>query len=153
MGAAGCTKACAAGGGRADACGTSRPRRYFREGFQRATADLVERELQRFERPEEIEIFFSAHGVPVSYVEQVRLRARSLRRINNKHMRIGGAKTGSDAACGRVLTAERESGVRCGMALAACVFWASASVAHPCLECARRRPLAHTAVRVSRGVG
>ena len=45
--------------------------RYFREGFQRATADLVERELQRFERPEEIEIFFSAHGVPVSYVEQV----------------------------------------------------------------------------------
>ena len=45
--------------------------RYFREGFQKATADLVERELQRFERPEEVEIFFSAHGVPVSYVEQV----------------------------------------------------------------------------------
>ena len=32
----------------------------------------MERELQRFERPEEVEIFFSAHGVPVSYVEQVR---------------------------------------------------------------------------------
>lgn len=48
------------------------PRRYFREGFQKATADMVERELQRFERPEEVEIFFSAHGVPVSYVEQAR---------------------------------------------------------------------------------
>ena len=47
-------------------------RRYFREGFQKATADLVQRELQRFERPGEVEIFFSAHGVPVSYVEQVR---------------------------------------------------------------------------------
>ena len=46
--------------------------RYFREGFQKATADLVERELQRFERPEEVELFFSAHGVPVSYVEQAR---------------------------------------------------------------------------------
>ena len=52
--------------------GWSRACRYFREGFQKATADLVERELQRFERPEEVEIFFSAHGVPVSYVEQVR---------------------------------------------------------------------------------
>ena len=53
--------------------------RYFREGFQKATADLVERELQRFERPEEVEIFFSAHGVPVSYVEQ----ARALDHISN----------------------------------------------------------------------
>ena len=53
-------------------------RRYFREGFQKATADLVQRELQRFERPEEVELFFSAHGVPVSYVEQVRPLARPL---------------------------------------------------------------------------
>ncbi len=72
-----CSEACAAGGGRADAFGPLRARRYFREGFQRATADLVERELQRFERPEEIEIFFSAHGVPVSYVEQARRGRRS----------------------------------------------------------------------------
>ena len=35
-------------------------------------AELIQRELQKFDRPENTEIFFSAHGVPVSYVEQVR---------------------------------------------------------------------------------
>lgn len=34
-------------------------------------AELIQRELQKFDRPEDTEIFFSAHGVPVSYVEQV----------------------------------------------------------------------------------
>ncbi len=34
-------------------------------------AELIEKELGKFDAPEEAEIFFSAHGVPVSYVEQV----------------------------------------------------------------------------------
>ena len=34
-------------------------------------AELIEKELQKFDSPEKTEIFFSAHGVPVSYVEQV----------------------------------------------------------------------------------
>lgn len=34
-------------------------------------AELIEKELQKFDHPERTEIFFSAHGVPVSYVEQV----------------------------------------------------------------------------------
>ena len=47
--------------------------RYFREGYLNAMAELIQRELQKFDRPEKTEIFFSAHGVPVSYVEQVHL--------------------------------------------------------------------------------
>ena len=35
-------------------------------------AELIQKELQKFDSPEKTEIFFSAHGVPVSYVEQVR---------------------------------------------------------------------------------
>ena len=34
-------------------------------------AELIEKELRKFDCPEDTEIFFSAHGVPVSYVEQV----------------------------------------------------------------------------------
>ncbi|KAJ1401163.1 Ferrochelatase, active site [Sesbania bispinosa] len=34
-------------------------------------ADLIEKELQSFSEPKEVMIFFSAHGVPVSYVEDV----------------------------------------------------------------------------------
>ena len=40
-------------------------------------AELIQRELQKFDRPEDTEIFFSAHGVPVSYVEQVHLAPTS----------------------------------------------------------------------------
>lgn len=43
---------------------------YQREGYIKAMADLIEKELQRFSEPNEAMIFFSAHGVPVSYVEQ-----------------------------------------------------------------------------------
>ena len=39
-------------------------------------AELIQRELQKFDSPEKTEIFFSAHGVPVSYVEQVGLCIR-----------------------------------------------------------------------------
>ncbi|XP_057466804.1 ferrochelatase-2, chloroplastic-like [Actinidia eriantha] len=42
---------------------------YQREGYIRSMADLIEKELQSFSRPEEVMVFFSAHGVPVSYVE------------------------------------------------------------------------------------
>ncbi|XP_047967650.1 ferrochelatase-2, chloroplastic [Salvia hispanica] len=42
---------------------------YQRQGYIRSMADLIEGELQNFSNPEEVMIFFSAHGVPVSYVE------------------------------------------------------------------------------------
>ncbi|KAK6116849.1 hypothetical protein DH2020_049415 [Rehmannia glutinosa] len=42
---------------------------YQREGYIKSMADLIEKELQIFPTPEETMIFFSAHGVPVSYVE------------------------------------------------------------------------------------
>lgn len=42
---------------------------YQREGYVRSMADLIEKELQSFSEPNEVMIFFSAHGVPVSYVE------------------------------------------------------------------------------------
>ncbi|XVE53919.1 hypothetical protein DITRI_Ditri03aG0040500 [Diplodiscus trichospermus] len=42
---------------------------YQRQGYIRSMADLIEKELGRFAKPEEVMIFFSAHGVPVSYVK------------------------------------------------------------------------------------
>ncbi|KMT17987.1 hypothetical protein BVRB_2g033330 [Beta vulgaris subsp. vulgaris] len=42
---------------------------YQREGYVKSMADLIEKELQSFSMPDEVMIFFSAHGVPVSYVE------------------------------------------------------------------------------------
>ncbi|XP_047940737.1 ferrochelatase-2, chloroplastic-like [Salvia hispanica] len=42
---------------------------YQREGYIKSMADLIEKELQTFPKPDEAMIFFSAHGVPVSYVE------------------------------------------------------------------------------------
>ncbi|PIN16851.1 Protoheme ferro-lyase (ferrochelatase) [Handroanthus impetiginosus] len=42
---------------------------YQREGYIKSMADLIEKELQMFPNPQEAMIFFSAHGVPVSYVE------------------------------------------------------------------------------------
>ncbi|KAL6556666.1 hypothetical protein OROGR_005954 [Orobanche gracilis] len=42
---------------------------YQREGYIKSMADLIGKELQNFPNPEETMIFFSAHGVPVSYVE------------------------------------------------------------------------------------
>lgn len=43
---------------------------YQREGYIKSMADLIERELEKFSDPKEVMIFFSAHGVPVSYVEE-----------------------------------------------------------------------------------
>ncbi|KAL8473360.1 hypothetical protein ACS0TY_030262 [Phlomoides rotata] len=46
------------------------PSWYQREGYIKATADLVQKELGKFDHPEEVMIFFSAHGVPLAYVEE-----------------------------------------------------------------------------------
>lgn len=42
---------------------------YQREGYIKSMADLIAKELETFSEPAEVMIFFSAHGVPVSYVE------------------------------------------------------------------------------------
>ncbi|XP_062099193.1 ferrochelatase-2, chloroplastic [Humulus lupulus] len=42
---------------------------YQREGYVKSMADLISKELETFSEPSEVMIFFSAHGVPVSYVE------------------------------------------------------------------------------------
>ncbi|KAH6756332.1 hypothetical protein C2S51_038918 [Perilla frutescens var. frutescens] len=42
---------------------------YQRQGYINSMADLIEEELKNFQNPKEVMIFFSAHGVPVSYVE------------------------------------------------------------------------------------
>ncbi|CAI9106345.1 OLC1v1005475C2 [Oldenlandia corymbosa var. corymbosa] len=46
------------------------PSWYQREGYIKAMADLIEKELQKFDNPEQVMIFFSAHGVPLAYVEE-----------------------------------------------------------------------------------
>lgn len=46
------------------------PSWYQREGYIKAMADLIEKELIIFDSPEKVMIFFSAHGVPVAYVEE-----------------------------------------------------------------------------------
>ncbi|KAH9308361.1 hypothetical protein KI387_036272, partial [Taxus chinensis] len=46
------------------------PSWYQRQGYIKAMANLIETELQKFERLEKVMIFFSAHGVPLAYVEE-----------------------------------------------------------------------------------
>ncbi|KAJ1387771.1 Ferrochelatase, active site [Sesbania bispinosa] len=46
------------------------PSWYQREGYIKAMANLIEQELKGFDCPEEVMIFFSAHGVPLAYVEE-----------------------------------------------------------------------------------
>ncbi len=43
---------------------------YDRPGYVQAMADSIARELDRFDNPDQAHIFFSAHGVPVSYVTE-----------------------------------------------------------------------------------
>lgn len=45
------------------------PSWYQRPGYVRAMADIIESELSSFAEKESVEIFFSAHGVPESYVQ------------------------------------------------------------------------------------
>lgn len=46
------------------------PSWYSSPGYVRAMADLINQELDKLPNPDEGHIFFSAHGVPVSYVEE-----------------------------------------------------------------------------------
>ena len=47
------------------------PSWYARPGYVRAMADLITQELDQLPDPSAGHVFFSAHGVPVSYVEEV----------------------------------------------------------------------------------
>lgn len=49
---------------------TAVPSWYDRPGYTEAMADLIAKELDKLDNPEQAHIFFSAHGVPVSYVEE-----------------------------------------------------------------------------------
>ncbi|XP_057971248.1 ferrochelatase-2, chloroplastic isoform X3 [Malania oleifera] len=46
------------------------PSWYQREGYIKAMADLIQKELENFDCPKEVLIFFTAHGVPLTYVEE-----------------------------------------------------------------------------------
>lgn len=46
------------------------PSWYKNNDYLSAMADLIAQELEEFENPDQVNIFFSAHGVPVSYVEE-----------------------------------------------------------------------------------
>ncbi|MDX2232489.1 MAG: ferrochelatase [Leptolyngbyaceae cyanobacterium bins.349] len=46
------------------------PSWYERPGYLQAMAQLIAQQLDRFPNPDTAHIFFSAHGVPVSYVEE-----------------------------------------------------------------------------------
>lgn len=46
------------------------PSWYKQPGYLQAMADLIDKELEQFAHPDQVQIFFSAHGVPRSYVEE-----------------------------------------------------------------------------------
>ncbi|XP_078435203.1 ferrochelatase 2 [Wolffia australiana] len=46
------------------------PSWYQREGYIKAMASLIEKELEKFKDPKNAMVFFSAHGVPLAYVEE-----------------------------------------------------------------------------------
>ena len=46
------------------------PSWYKQSGYLQSMAQLIEQELQQFDNPNQAHIFFSAHGVPRSYVEE-----------------------------------------------------------------------------------
>ena len=46
------------------------PSWYDHPGYLQSMADLIDRELDKFPNPDRAHVFFSAHGVPVSYVEE-----------------------------------------------------------------------------------
>ena len=46
------------------------PSWYQRPGYIQAMVELITQELENCPHPEQVHIFFSAHGVPVSYVEE-----------------------------------------------------------------------------------
>jgi len=46
------------------------PSWYDRPSYLQAMADLIAGELDRCPNPDQVQVFFSAHGVPISYVEE-----------------------------------------------------------------------------------
>ncbi|MEH2126674.1 ferrochelatase [Nostoc sp.] len=46
------------------------PSWYKEPGYLQAMAELIAQELEQFPNPDDVHIFFSAHGVPKSYVEE-----------------------------------------------------------------------------------
>ena len=46
------------------------PSWYQQPGYLQAMAQLIANEIDQFPNPDQVHIFFSAHGVPVSYVEE-----------------------------------------------------------------------------------
>ncbi len=46
------------------------PSWYKRPGYLQAMAQLIAQELDHFPTPDQVHVFFSAHGVPISYVEE-----------------------------------------------------------------------------------
>ena len=46
------------------------PSWYDHSGYLQAMADLIAKELGQLENPDQVHIFFSAHGVPQSYVDE-----------------------------------------------------------------------------------
>lgn len=46
------------------------PSWYKESGYLQAMAELIAQELDQFPNPDDVHIFFSAHGVPKSYVEE-----------------------------------------------------------------------------------
>ncbi|AUT00674.1 ferrochelatase [Nostoc sp. CENA543] len=46
------------------------PSWYKQPGYLQAMAELIAQELDQFPNPDQVHIFFSAHGVPKSYVEE-----------------------------------------------------------------------------------
>ncbi|MEH2168611.1 MAG: ferrochelatase [Nostoc sp.] len=46
------------------------PSWYKQPGYLQAIAQLITQELEQFPNPDDVHIFFSAHGVPKSYVEE-----------------------------------------------------------------------------------
>jgi len=46
------------------------PSWYESTGYLQAMANLILQELDQFPNPDEVQLFFSAHGVPISYVEE-----------------------------------------------------------------------------------
>jgi ferrochelatase len=46
------------------------PSWYERPGYLKAMANLIAKQLDQFPNPDQVHVFFSAHGVPVSYVEE-----------------------------------------------------------------------------------
>lgn len=46
------------------------PSWYERPGYLNAMAQLIAQQLDQFPNPDQVHVFFSAHGVPISYVEE-----------------------------------------------------------------------------------